>query len=200
MKTILNLIWLIFGGFWLAMSCASATLIYLLEANGLAQPLTPRTDMPLLHLVCDLGLYVVVLVFVLLFELTKNDGFSRLRQALTTINELAIRDELTGIHNRRFLLDLVEKEKERADRNGSEFCLCLFDIDFFKRINDTYGHAAGDAVLRDFARTVQEQLRALDAFGLWRRRVPADAARDAGRERDRAGRTGARRGRRPALP
>ncbi|OIJ43939.1 bifunctional diguanylate cyclase/phosphodiesterase [Massilia timonae] len=153
------------AGFWLAMSCASATLIYLLEANGLAQPLTPRTDMPLLHLVCDLGLYVVVLVFVLLFELTKNDGFSRLRQALATINELAIRDELTGIHNRRFLLDLVEKEKERADRNGSEFCLCLFDIDFFKRINDTYGHAAGDAVLRDFARTVQEQLRALDAFG-----------------------------------
>ncbi|TXF99927.1 diguanylate cyclase [Massilia arenae] len=153
------------AGVWLAMSCASATLIYLLEANGLAQPLAPATHMPLLHLVCDLGLYVVVLVFVLLFELTKNDGFSRLRQALATINELAIRDELTGIHNRRFLLDLVEKEKERADRNGSEFCLCLFDIDFFKRINDTYGHAAGDTVLRAFARTVQDQLRALDAFG-----------------------------------
>ena len=153
------------AGFWLAMSCASATLIYLLEAYGLVEPLKPRADMPLLHLVCDLGLYVVVLVFVLLFELTKNEGFSRLRQALSTINELAIRDELTGIHNRRFLLDLVEKEKERADRNGSEFCLCLFDIDFFKRINDTYGHAAGDTVLRDFARTVQDQLRALDAFG-----------------------------------
>ena len=153
------------AGFWLAMSCASATLIYSLEASGLAQPLAPRTDMPLLHLVCDLGLYVVVLVFVLLFELTKNEGFSRLRQALSTINELAIRDELTGIHNRRFLLDLVEKEKERADRNGSEFCLCLFDIDFFKRINDTYGHAAGDVVLRAFAQTVQGQLRALDAFG-----------------------------------
>ena len=153
------------AGFWLAMSCASATLIYLLEANGLARPQTPVTQMPLLHLVCDLGLYVVVLVFVLLFELTKNEGFSRLRQALATINELAIRDELTGIHNRRFLLDLVEKEKERADRNGSEFCLCLFDIDFFKRINDTHGHAAGDAVLRAFAQAVQGQLRALDAFG-----------------------------------
>ena len=153
------------AGFWLAMSCASATLIYLLEAHGLAQPLAPRADMPLLHLVCDLGLYVVVLVFVLLFELTKNEGFSRLRQALATINELAIRDELTGIHNRRFLLDLVERERERADRTGSEFCLCLFDIDFFKRINDTYGHAAGDAVLRAFAQAVQGQLRALDAFG-----------------------------------
>jgi len=153
------------AGFWLAMSCASATLIYALEAHGIAQPAAPAADMPLLHLVCDLGLYVVVLVFVLLFELTKNDGFSRLRQALATINELAIRDELTGIHNRRFLLDLVEKEKERADRNGSEFCLCLFDIDFFKRINDTYGHAAGDTVLRAFAGAVAGQIRALDAFG-----------------------------------
>ena len=153
------------AGFWLAMSCASATLIYLLEAHGLARPVAPTANMALLHLMCDLGLYVVVLVFVLLFELTKNEGFSRLRQALATINELAIRDELTGIHNRRFLLDLVEKEKERADRNGSEFCLCLFDIDFFKRINDTYGHAAGDTVLRAFAGAVQGQLRPLDAFG-----------------------------------
>jgi len=153
------------AGFWLALSCASATAIYALEAHGVAQPVVPRADMPLLHLVCDLGLYVVVLVFVLLFELTKNDGFARLRQALATINELAIRDELTGIHNRRFLLDLVEKEKERADRNGSEFCLCLFDIDFFKRINDTHGHAAGDAVLRTFSSAVLAQIRALDAFG-----------------------------------
>ena len=153
------------AGVWLVFSCISAGLIYGLEAHGIAQPNTPDTDMPLLHLVCDLGLYVVVLVFVLLFELTKNDGFSRLRQALATINELAIRDELTGIHNRRFLLDLVEKEKDRSDRNGSEFCLCLFDIDFFKRINDSYGHAAGDAVLRAFSTSVAGQIRALDAFG-----------------------------------
>ena len=150
------------AGVWLALSCASATLIYL---AGPASAPYPPADMALLHLVCDLGLYVVVLVFVLLFEVTKNEGFSRLRQALDTINELAIRDELTGIHNRRFLLDLVEKEKERADRNGSEFCLCLFDIDFFKRINDTHGHGTGDIVLRTFAGAVQGQVRALDAFG-----------------------------------
>ena len=153
------------ASFWLAMSCASAALIYTLPIHGVALPIMPPTDMPLLHLMCDLGLYVVVLVFVLLFELSKNEGFSRLRLALATINELAIRDELTGAHNRRYVLELVEKEKERSDRSGCEFCVCLFDIDFFKRINDAYGHAAGDAVLRAFAAAVQGEIRNCDAFG-----------------------------------
>ncbi|MGI4717413.1 MAG: bifunctional diguanylate cyclase/phosphodiesterase [Janthinobacterium lividum] len=153
------------GVFWLVMSCLAASAIWGVAALGVALPVTPRVDMPLLHLVCDLGLYVVLLVFVLLFELTKTEGFVKLQKALATINELAIRDDLTGSHNRRFVLGLVEREKERSDRNGRPFCLCLFDIDFFKRINDTYGHAAGDAVLRGFAKAVQGQIRGTDAFG-----------------------------------
>ena len=153
------------GVFWLAMSCAAGCAIWAAGAFGMALPPTPPVDMPLLHLICDLGLYVVVLVFVLLFELTKTEGFVKLQRALSTINELAIRDELTGSHNRRFLLGLIEREKERSDRNGRPFCLCLFDIDFFKRVNDTYGHAAGDVVLRSFAQTVQGQIRGTDAFG-----------------------------------
>ncbi len=155
------------GVFWLAMSCAAAAVVWWLPAFGVAAPSppVPTLDMPLLHLICSLGLYVVVLVFVLLFELTKTEGFVKLQRALSTINELAIRDELTGSHNRRFLLGLIDREKERCDRNGRSFCLCLFDIDFFKRINDTYGHAAGDVVLRSFASAVQDQIRGTDAFG-----------------------------------
>ncbi len=153
------------GVFWLVMSCLAAGAVWLAPSLGLALPPAPKVDMPLLHLVCDLGLYVVVLVFVLLFELTKTEGFVKLKQALSTINELAIRDELTGSHNRRFLLGLVDREKERSDRNGRPFCLCLFDLDFFKRINDSFGHASGDAVLRAFAEAVQGQIRATDAFG-----------------------------------
>ena len=153
------------GVFWLVMSCIAASAIWGGPALGLALPPRPPVDMHLLHLVCDLGLYVVLLVFVLLFELTKTEGFVKLQKALATINELAIRDDLTGSHNRRFLLGLVDREKERSDRNGRPFCLCLFDLDFFKRINDTYGHAAGDAVLRAFAAAVQGQIRATDAFG-----------------------------------
>jgi diguanylate cyclase (GGDEF)-like protein len=142
--------------FWLAMSCGAVLTIYWVH---------PATDTTLLHLLCDIGLYVVVVVFVLLFELTKTQGFIKLEQALKIINELAIRDELTGSHNRRHLIRLIENEKERAARLGGMFCLCLLDIDYFKRINDTYGHLAGDAVLREFAATVQRQIRESDSFG-----------------------------------
>jgi diguanylate cyclase (GGDEF)-like protein len=151
--------------FWLAMSCAAASLIYWLQVSGVAMPVHPVTDMGLLYLICDVGLYVVVVVFVLLFELTKTQGFIKLEQALKIINELAIRDELTGSHNRRHLIKLIENEKDRTARLGSLFCLCLLDIDFFKRINDTYGHSAGDTVLREFAVTVQRQIRESDSFG-----------------------------------
>jgi len=151
--------------FWLAMSCAAAAAIYLLQASGTELAPPPMIDMGLLYLVCNIGLYVVVVVFVLLFELTKTQGFVKLEQALDMINELAIRDELTGSHNRRYMISLIEKEKERSDRNGRPFCLCLLDIDFFKRINDTYGHTAGDTVLRAFACTVQNSIRGTDAFG-----------------------------------
>jgi diguanylate cyclase (GGDEF)-like protein len=151
--------------FWLAMSCLAVATIYTMQMLGMQLPDHPVKDMPLLYLICDLGLYIVVVVFVLLFELTKTQGFIKLEQALRIINELAIRDELTGSHNRRHLIKLIEHEKDRTARLGSLFCLCLLDIDFFKRINDTYGHNAGDAVLREFALTVQRQIRESDSFG-----------------------------------
>jgi len=151
--------------FWLALSCTAAVAIYAIPGVNNALPSHPVSDMALLYLICHLGLFVVVLVFALLFELTKTQGFVKLEQALGTINELAIRDELTGVHNRRYLLSLIEKEKERSDRNGRAFCLCLLDIDFFKRINDTWGHAAGDTVLRAFAGIVQGKVRGSDSFG-----------------------------------
>jgi diguanylate cyclase (GGDEF)-like protein len=151
--------------FWLTMSCGAVAAIYILPLVGIPLPPHPVKDMDLLYLLCDLGLYLVIVVFVLLFELTKTQGFIKLEQALNVINELAIRDELTGSHNRRHLIGLIEQERERVAKGAATFCVCLLDIDFFKRINDTYGHAAGDAVLRSFAVTVQKQIRDSDAFG-----------------------------------
>jgi diguanylate cyclase (GGDEF)-like protein len=151
--------------FWVAMCCLAVVAIHALHASGMAPPPLPIADMERLHLICDIGLYLVVVMFVLLFELTKTEGFIKLEQALKTINELAIRDELTGSHNRRHLIELIELEKARTARLDSLFCLCLLDIDSFKRINDTLGHSAGDTVLREFAAAIQGQVRNSDSFG-----------------------------------
>ncbi|WP_332848033.1 bifunctional diguanylate cyclase/phosphodiesterase [Massilia sp. S19_KUP03_FR1] len=151
--------------FWMCMSCAAVSLLYVLAQAGVPLPSHPVQRMEVLYLVCHIGLFLVMVVFMLLFELTKNQGFIKLEQALQIINELAIRDELTGTHNRRHLIKLIETEKERTVRLGHLFCLCLLDIDFFKRINDTYGHSTGDMVLREFAQTVQRQIRDIDSFG-----------------------------------
>jgi diguanylate cyclase (GGDEF)-like protein len=153
------------ASFWLVMSCVTIVAIYFFPHMLASTPQFASNSLHLLHLICNLLLYAVVVVFVLLFELAKTQGFIKLEQALTVINELAIRDELTGSHNRRHLMKLIEEEKYRAGRSGNLFCLCLLDLDFFKHVNDTYGHSAGDEILREFARTVQAEIRARDCFG-----------------------------------
>ncbi|MBK7050942.1 MAG: GGDEF domain-containing protein [Rhodoferax sp.] len=85
-----------------------------------------------------------------------------LEKAMARIAELAIRDELTGLYNRRHLMDSLEMEKKRADRTGQVFSLLMFDVDHFKRINDTYGHLKGDIVLKAVAKAVQQTLRETD--------------------------------------
>ena len=71
-------------------------------------------------------------------------------------------DFLTGWHNRRYLQHRLQEELARASRDRSTLICLMLDIDHFKRINDTYGHAAGDAVLRELANRVESQVRASD--------------------------------------
>ena len=85
-----------------------------------------------------------------------------LQKALDRIEQLAIHDELTGVYNRRHLVDILEREKALADRSGINFAVCLLDLDDFKQINDTYGHLAGDSVLRDFAQAIKHDIRKED--------------------------------------
>lgn len=74
-------------------------------------------------------------------------------------------DALTGAANRGAVLSKVESEASRAARQGSHYCLILFDLDFFKRINDTHGHRAGDIVLKEAVRRAQIELRPYDVLG-----------------------------------
>jgi diguanylate cyclase (GGDEF)-like protein len=90
---------------------------------------------------------------------------AELQRALVRIQQMVSYDDLTGVHNRRFLMERLQNEKNRVDRVASRFVLILIDVDHFKRINDTYGHLVGDHVLRSVAQLVQGSLRGHDSFG-----------------------------------
>jgi len=94
-----------------------------------------------------------------------SDSHKELRKAFDRLGEVAIRDELTGAYNRRFLMETLARERSRGDRLTEPFSVCLIDIDHFKSINDSLGHAAGDAVLKHFAALGQRGMRAIDTFG-----------------------------------
>lgn len=81
------------------------------------------------------------------------------------VQRLASIDELTGIHNRRSLFELAERELQRARRFGHPLSAVMLDIDHFKRVNDSYGHIAGDQVLRAVAQHCREAIREVDTLG-----------------------------------
>jgi two-component system cell cycle response regulator len=86
----------------------------------------------------------------------------RLRATVSSAVELAITDPLTGLYNRRYLEAHLNSVVARAIATAKPACLLLFDIDHFKDINDTYGHDAGDDVLRDFAERLRRGVRGID--------------------------------------
>lgn len=78
------------------------------------------------------------------------------------LQEQATRDALTGLYNRRYCDETLERELARCQRSGEELSILMIDLDHFKQINDTYGHQAGDEVLRALAHLLNEQVRASD--------------------------------------
>lgn len=81
-----------------------------------------------------------------------------------SIYESATRDGLTRVYNKKFFLDALEKEFAYCQRHGVPLSLVMFDVDHFKRVNDTWGHPAGDYVLRRLAERMQETVRTEDVL------------------------------------
>jgi diguanylate cyclase (GGDEF)-like protein len=81
-----------------------------------------------------------------------------------TIYTLTIVDGLTGVNNKRYFLEYLEREMGRCHRYGRPLTLMMFDIDFFKKINDVHGHLAGDYVLRELAQTIKRMVRKEQCF------------------------------------
>lgn len=79
------------------------------------------------------------------------DQKDQLQHALEKIQRIATRDELTGTANRRLMQEQMRQEFQRSSRSGAPVMVAMLDIDYFKRVNDTYGHQAGDRSLQMFA-------------------------------------------------
>ena len=95
-------------------------------------------------------------------QLRRKRYADKLRNRLDESLNMAITDALTGLHNRRFIESRLRQAVESANAGGAPVSVLLLDIDYFKRINDTHGHEAGDVVLKIFAERITAQLRALD--------------------------------------
>jgi diguanylate cyclase (GGDEF)-like protein len=107
------------------------------------------------------GLQAALILVQVFLSMTWNFGFllmaiDRLRNEVA---DLALLDDLTGVGNRRFLLQRLTEECAQSERNGEPFALLVIDLDGFKAINDTHGHAAGDACLQHFTLMAQTRLR-----------------------------------------
>lgn len=107
---------------------------------------------------------ISTLVAVMAFGFFMGHLADRLRAKELQFKELAIRDDLTGIYNRRYFRMRLDEELHRAIRYKSELNLILFDLDFFKATNDQYGHVAGDHILRAIADLVYKRIRESDIF------------------------------------
>jgi len=90
-----------------------------------------------------------------------------LTEAYEKIEQLALTDSLTGLANRRNIMNMMSIEVSRCGRNGGSFALIMSDIDFFKNVNDNYGHDTGDYVLKRISDIMRENLRQQDVVSRW---------------------------------
>jgi two-component system, cell cycle response regulator len=95
-------------------------------------------------------------------QVRKRRYLERLRDDVQTSLELAITDALTGLHNRRYMERHIAGLVEHSVAGGKPLAVLMLDVDHFKAINDTYGHDAGDEVLREFALRIRKSIRGLD--------------------------------------
>lgn len=98
---------------------------------------------------------------------SSNNDITVRKQTEDALEKAARIDPLTGLLNRRALMARIKSEETRFLRNKRSFCLLMADIDHFKRVNDTYGHDAGDYILKELSHLLTEKLRLQDSIGRW---------------------------------
>jgi diguanylate cyclase (GGDEF)-like protein len=174
----ISVLFLIFGFGALRMTSRQATITWTLATTGLiavflftdlpvGMPVGTQTERlaAMLCFVLIIGQCAYVGLFGSTLRKTLYRRSVELKAAYRRIEELAEVDELTGAFNRRCIMRMLEEEISRAHRLNAPCAIALIDLDWFKRINDAYGHPTGDEVLRTFAITMFANVRAIDRFG-----------------------------------
>ena len=151
---------------WTAMTLGLAAL-FLLTDKPIGMPHTTYLERfaTMLVFVLTIGRCMFIGMFSNAMRQSLYRSGLKLKEAYRRIEELAELDELTGSYNRRCIMRLLDDDVTRAHRNSTPCSIALIDLDWFKRINDTYGHPTGDEVLRTFAITVFANIRNIDRFG-----------------------------------
>jgi len=151
---------------WSLMFAGGGAVLYA-KAPALGVPFATPGQLALVWLffAAILGRFVMLSVYAGALRTRLRDSRRRLAATLDQVQRLVSHDELTRSLNRRSLLERLAEEKNRCERSGTSFSLALMDLDHFKAVNDSHGHAAGDDVLRGFAAAVHEAMRQTDVFG-----------------------------------
>lgn len=146
---------------------AGLVAIFLFSDVSVGMPLTnmPERIAGMLCVVLIIGQCAFLGLFGSTLRKTLYRRSVELKEAYRRIEELAELDELTGSFNRRSIMRMLEEEIARSQRAGAPCSIALIDLDWFKRINDAYGHPTGDEVLRAFAITTFANIRTIDRFG-----------------------------------
>ena len=151
---------------WTVMTIGMAGL-FLLTDKPISMPYGSHLERfaTMLALVLSIGRCMFLGIFSSSMKHSLYQSGLKLKEAYKRIEELAELDELTGSYNRRCIMRMLDEEIARAARNGSPCSVALIDLDWFKRINDAFGHPTGDEVLRTFAITMFANIRNSDRFG-----------------------------------
>ena len=162
------LIIMVFGCFRLHTRQLLALSLLTIVAYGLTLPLIERIEGERFNLAVEMVMWCSFSAFLPFISVLGGNisdlrkqlmaSNAQLQEVLQQVTELATPDELTGAYNRRYLLEMLNHETNRTDRGGDGFCVCILDLDYFKRINDELGHLAGDRALRHVVETLDQQM------------------------------------------
>ena len=151
------------GYFYASAAVASAVMVYLrapLESSALGLGWTETAGV--VFLVVQTAILFFAAAMIHAYSANAHGAIQRLNRQTQQMTELAHTDSLTGLANRRWLLELLEREFLRARRYQRPLTLVYLDLDGFKEVNDGFGHLFGDGLLRSAARSMQAVLRAAD--------------------------------------